>query len=296
VPDTGGSETDDGIDAASQRRAVRERYAGIATGGEGEDGDYGGGDDCCADGADDPGARTDSDGRARRVGYSGDDLDAAGEANLGLGCGNPNALASLEADETVVDLGSGAGFDCFLAAREVGERGRVVGVDMTPEMVETARENARESDLGNVEFRLGEIEHLPVADRTVDVVVSNCVINLSPEKPQVFREAFRVLRPGGRLAVSDVVRTAEIPADVRDDPASVASRVAGAATVEALEGMLADAGFVGVDVSPKDDSEEFIREWDEDRDPSEFVVAAEITGRRPVDREHDRAGGRRVDR
>jgi len=167
---------------------------------------------------------------------------------------------------------------------------------MTPEMVEQARKNARESDLGNVEFRLGEIEHLPVADRTVDAVVSNCVINLSPEKPQVFREAFRVLRPGGRLAVSDVVQTAEVPADVGVDPASVASCVAGAATVESLEGMLTDAGFVDVDVSPKDDSDEFIREWDEERDLSEFIVSAEITGRRPVDSEHDRTDDRPADR
>jgi len=144
VYDTGGGETDGGVDAASQRRAVRERYAGIATGTDGDESDCGREDGCCADGADGPGVRTDSDERARRVGCSGDDLDAAGEANLGLGCGNPNALASLEGGETVLDLGSGAGVDCFLAAREVGGTGRVIDVDMTPEMVEQARKNAGE--------------------------------------------------------------------------------------------------------------------------------------------------------
>jgi SAM-dependent methyltransferase len=280
------SDSEPELDAASQRRAVRERYARIATGSGASAGSCSDDGGCCAggsDGSDGTEARTDTDERARQLGYSGSDLDAAGEANLGLGCGNPKALASLETGETVLDLGSGAGFDCFLAAREVGETGRVIGVDMTPEMVETARDNAAGSEFGNVEFRLGEIEHLPVADGTVDVVVSNCVVNLSPNKPRVFREAFRALRPGGRLAISDVVLTAEVPAELRADPGSVASCVAGASTVEALERMLDDAGFVDVDVSPTDDSDRFIREWDEERDLGEFLVAANITGRKPVD-------------
>ena len=278
------SDSEPELDAASQRRAVRERYARIARESDADTGSRSDDGGCCAgdsDGSDGAGTKADTDERARQVGYSDTDVDAAGEANLGLGCGNPNALASLEPGETVLDLGSGAGFDCFLAAREVGESGRVLGVDMTPEMVEKARENASGSEFGNVEFRLGEIEHLPVADGSVDVVISNCVINLSPDKPQVFREAYRALEPGGRLAVSDVVLTAEIPDELRADPESVASCVAGASTVDALETMLSDAGFERVDIEPKDDSDRFIREWDDERDLSEFIVSASITGRKP---------------
>ena len=294
-PDDG--DTSGGLDAATQRRAVRERYARIAT--ETEDAgveDTGTEDDggcCSSDGCCDAAAAspTSTDRAAELVGYSSADLDAAGEANLGLGCGNPKALASLEPGETVLDLGSGAGFDCFLAAREVGEEGRVIGVDMTPEMVEKARENAAESEFGNVEFRLGEIEHLPVADGTIDVVISNCVINLSPAKPRVFREAFRALRPGGRLAISDVVLTADVPRDLRADPDSVASCVAGASRIAELERLLDDAGFEAVDVSPKDDSDRFIREWDDERDLSEFLVSASITGRKPSAGVDDGADG-----
>jgi SAM-dependent methyltransferase len=277
VSDSGGGEADAGLDAAARRRAVRDRYARIATEDGGGPGDGCSDDGCCTDGT----PATGTDERARQVGYSDADVDVAGAANLGLGCGNPNALASLSTGETVLDLGSGAGFDCVLAAREVGGTGRVIGVDMTPEMVEKARDNAREQGFGNVEFRLGEIEHLPVADGTVDVVISNCVINLSPDKPRAFREAFRALRPGGRLAVSDVVLTAEIPEGLGADPGSVAACVAGASRIDEIERLLDDAGFVDVDVSPKDDSDRFIREWDEERDLSEFVVSAEITGRKP---------------
>ncbi|WP_435073600.1 arsenite methyltransferase [Halorubrum sp. HHNYT27] len=253
------------VDAAEQRSVVRERYADIATRGS----------DCCAD--DDA-----TDGDSGRVGYAADQIDAVEDgADLGLGCGNPTAIAALEPGETVLDLGSGGGFDCFLAAREVGPDGRVIGVDMTPEMVERARENVQRNDADAVEFRLGEIEHLPVADGSVDVILSNCVINLSPEKPQVFREAFRVLRPGGRLAVSDVVRTAPFPDDVRLDPDSVSGCVAGASSIEELESILDDAGFVDVAIEPKAESEAFIRDWDDDRDPSEYIVAATIEGRKP---------------
>lgn len=190
------------IDAAEQRHAVRERYSDIATEGSSSSccdgdvdaaGDTGGSTACCGDTA--PESMTPED-ESRRLGYDEDDIDAvASGANLGLGCGNPTAIASLEPGETVLDLGSGGGFDCFLAAREVGPDGRVIGVDMTPEMVERARENVEKNDADTVEFRLGEIEHLPVADESVDAIISNCVINLSPRKPQVFREAFRVLVP-----------------------------------------------------------------------------------------------------
>jgi SAM-dependent methyltransferase len=181
----------------------------------------------------------------------------------------------------VLDLGSGAGFDCFLAAREVGATGRVIGVDMTPEMVEKARANASANGARNVEFRLGEIEHLPVADDSIDVIISNCVVNLSPDKPRVFDEAFRVLRSGGRLAISDVVLTAAVPPEVRADPDSVASCVAGASTVDQLDTILTDAGFESVTISRKDDSDEFIRDWDDEYDVSEFLVSATITGRKP---------------
>jgi SAM-dependent methyltransferase len=219
---------------------------------------------------------------ARRLGYSDAELESVeGDANLGLGCGNPHAIASLERGASVLDLGSGAGFDCFLAAREVGETGRVIGVDMTPEMVEKARANAGENGAENVEFRLGEIEHLPVADDSVDVVISNCVVNLSPNKPQVFGEAFRVLRPGGGLAISDVVLTAEVPHEARGDPESVAACVAGASTVGRLDTILTEAGFESVRISPKDDSDGILREWDDEYDASEFLAPAAITARKP---------------
>jgi SAM-dependent methyltransferase len=266
---------DGGLTATEQHTAVRDRYSDIAT-----DTDQ----SCCSD--------TESccettAGRSHELGYTEADLDAVADgANLNLGCGNPTVIASLDSGDTVLDLGSGGGFDCFLAAREVGPTGHVIGVDMTPEMVEKARENVAKNDASNVEFRLGEIEHLPVADASVDVILSNCVINLSPEKPQVFREAYRVLRPGGRLAVSDVVRTAELPGDeleaLQADPTSVASCIGGAATVSALEAMLTDAGFTDVSIVPKTEDSEFISEWDEERDLSEYFASARIEAEKPA--------------
>jgi arsenite methyltransferase len=264
-------------DADAQRRLVRERYADIASD-EGRTSccsDTTEGEDACCDDS----MGTDSE----RLGYSSEDVEAVPTgADLGLGCGNPKAIADLEAGETVLDLGSGAGFDCFLAAEEVDSEGRVIGVDMTAEMVEKARENVAKNDAPNVEFRLGEIEHLPVADETVDVVISNCVINLSPAKGQVFAEAFRTLVPGGRLAVSDVVLTASLPDSVRRDPDSLTACIAGASTVETVEQLLADAGFVDIGIAPKDDSAAFISEWDDQRDLSEYVVAATIEARKPT--------------
>ena len=262
-----------------QRRIVRERYADIATSST----DCCGGADttACDDATDDPERGVER--HARSMGYSGADLEVApAEANLGLGCGNPTAIASLETGDTVLDLGAGAGFDCFLAAREVGPDGQVIGVDMTPEMVERARKNAEKNDVANVEFRLGEIEHLPVGDESVDVIISNCVVNLSPSKAQVFRDAARVLRPGGRLAISDVVQTAPFPPGVRTDPDAVSACVAGASTVSELESLMEDAGFTAVSIEPMSASETFIREWDDERDLSEYLVSATIEGKKPT--------------
>lgn len=183
------------------------------------------------------------------MGYSQEELSQVPqEANLGLGCGNPVALASLKEGETVMDLGSGAGFDCFLAARKVGPTGKVIGVDMTPEMVQKARENAKAGGFQNVEFRLGEIEHLPAPDNSVDVIISNCVINLAPDKAQVFKEAFRVLRPGGRLMVSDIVLVGELPEAVRSSVAAYVGCVAGAMQKEDYLEAMEKAGFQQVQV------------------------------------------------
>jgi len=216
------------------------------------------------------------------LGYSKEQLAAApGGSNMGLGCGNPHAIASLKEGETVLDLGSGGGFDCFLAAQAVGETGYVIGVDMTADMVGKARKNAADAGYSNVEFRLGEIENLPVADHTVDVIISNCVINLSPEKPRVFREAFRVLKPGGRLAVSDVVATAQLPDEMRQDLELYAGCVAGASLIDDLECMLGEAGFVDIRIRPRDESREFIRDWAPGMRVEDFVVSATIEATKP---------------
>ncbi len=216
------------------RKVVREGYGKIAK----QD------SSCCASEKSCCGSATSAQDIGRKIGYSEAELKTVPEgANLGLGCGNPIALASLKEGEVVLDLGSGAGFDCFLAANQVGKTGRVIGVDMTAEMLDRARENARKGNYDNVEFRLGEIENLPVADHQVDVIISNCVINLSSNKKRVFREAFRVLRPGGKLMVSDIVLLKELPAEVKDSVAAYIGCVAGAVTKkEYLEAVQA-AGF-----------------------------------------------------
>jgi arsenite methyltransferase len=261
-------------------KGVRDRYAGIVTAGGGESSCCGTGSSCCGTAA--PGAVADPDAISSFIGYSESELTAVPEgANLGLGCGNPQAIAALKVGETVLDLGAGAGFDCFLAARAVGGSGSVIGVDMTPEMVGRARELARTSGNANVDFRLGEIEHLPVADNSVDVIISNCVINLSPDKPAVFREAFRVLKPGGRLAVSDVVATAELPAEWIQDMRLLSACVSGAATVDEVEAMLRDAGFTGIDICPKDESRGFIRDWEPGRKLEDYVLSASIQAVKP---------------
>jgi arsenite methyltransferase len=218
-----------------------------------------------------------------RLGYNEADLtNVPSGADMGLGCGNPRAIASLQKGEVVVDLGSGGGFDCFLAAQEVGEQGAVIGIDMTPEMLSKARANAHKGRYRNVEFRLGEIENLPVADNIADVIISNCVINLSPNKPRVFQEAYRVLKPGGRLAISDVVATVELPAAMRSDPALIAGCMGNASLVEELEAMIKAAGFNQVRIEPKDESKEFIRDWAPEHNVTDYVVSATIEGVKPA--------------
>jgi SAM-dependent methyltransferase len=214
------------------------------------------------------------------LGYSADQTgDVPDGADLGLGCGNPTAIASLQPGQTVLDLGAGGGFDCFIAAHQVGPTGKVIGVDMTADMVALARANARKVRAENVEFRLGEIEHLPVADGSIDVILSNCVINLSPEKQAVFAEAFRVLAPDGRLAISDVVATGPIPAGLRDQASALAGCVAGAAPIDDVRAMLAAAGFVDVRVTIAPRSAEIVGSWLPGIE--KFVASATIEARKP---------------
>lgn len=216
------------------------------------------------------------------IGYSDEERRSVPEgADLGLGCGNPQAIAELREGERVLDLGSGAGFDALLAARQVGPSGFVVGVDMTAEMVARARANAVKTELGNVEFRLGEIEHLPVADASVDVIMSNCVINLSTDKPAVFREAFRVLAPGGRLAIADIVALGDLPGAIRNDPEAYAGCVAGAALVSDVESMLHDAGFQEVVVDVKTESREVAQDSAPGPGAGDFVASALIRAKKP---------------
>jgi len=215
------------------------------------------------------------------MGYTEADLASVPEgADLGLGCGNPQAIAALRPGETVLDLGSGAGIDCFLAASRVGRAGHVIGVDMTPEMVSKARDNARRVSATNVDFRLGEIEHLPVPDQSVDVIISNCVINLSPDKGAVFREASRVLKPGGRLAISDVVATQAIPAEVAASVEALTGCVAGALPVDEIRALLAEAGFQDIKVDPRPDSGAVIAQCMPGAE--RFLASAVIEGTKPA--------------
>jgi len=221
------------------KKAVRDGYAKIAKNAG----------TCCLPSASCCGSENSVEKISRGIGYSPEDMKSAPEgANLGLGCGNPVALASLREGETVIDLGSGAGFDCFLAAHKVGESGRVIGVDMTPEMLDKARENARKGGYRNVEFRLGEIEHLPVADNAGDIIISNCVINLSPDKAKVFQEAFRILKPGGRLMVSDIVLLQELPAALKNSIEAYVGCLAGAVMKEDYIDAIRGAGFQDVKI------------------------------------------------
>lgn len=259
-------------DADVVRQAVRQTYDGIARADDaGCECDCGTGD----------GSTSVAGVASTRMGYSEEELAVLPDgSDLGLGCGNPQAIAALQPGETVVDLGSGAGIDCFLAGRQVTSTGRVIGVDMTASMIAKARQNATKVSLDNVEFRLGEIEHLPVSDSSVDVIISNCVINLSPDQPAVYREAFRVLKRGGRLAISDVVALTELPAEVRADIELLGSCVAGAATIPELEALLIDIGFDGVEINTAAESRDFIQEWAPGSGVEEHVVSATIEAKK----------------
>jgi ubiquinone/menaquinone biosynthesis C-methylase UbiE len=203
---------------------------------------------------------------------------------MGLGCGNPQAIASIKPGETVLDLGSGGGFDCFLAAAETGNTGRVIGVDMTPTMISKARTNADKGNYDNVEFRLGEIENLPAADASVDVIISNCVINLSPDKQRVFNEAYRVLKPGGRVAISDVVASTALPEDIRNDLQLYSGCMAGSSRIDELEQLLVNSGFTAISIAPRDESKDFIKDWAPGRGVEEYLVSANIKAIKPGDR------------
>jgi SAM-dependent methyltransferase len=252
------------------RSAVRENYGKVAGSVTAR---------CCCQGSsccEKPGDLT-AEEISMVLGYSGEDVTTVPEgANMGLGCGNPHAIACLKPGEIVLDLGSGGGFDCFLAARAVGETGSVIGVDMTPEMVSKSRRNVEKTGFQNVDFRLGELENLPVADGIVNVILSNCVINLSPEKQRVFNEAFRVLKPGGRLAISDVVQIDEMPDHIKNDMSMHTACISGASSVPELESMLRKAGFGNIRITPKDDSINFIRDWAPGSRIEDYVVSATI--------------------
>ena len=257
------------INSESVRQAVREGYGKIATrkGGSGC-----GGGSCCGPGPDD------SEKLAQVVGYNPEELAALPDgANMGLSCGNPNALAALRPGEVVLDLGSGGGFDVFIAGRNVGATGRAIGVDMTPEMLAKARKNVgayrERSGLDNVEFRLGEIEHLPIADQSVDVVISNCVINLSPDKPQVWREIARVLKPGGRVAVSDLALLKPLPEEILKMIEALVGCVSGAALVSETERMAREAGLTEIRLKPKDGYMAAMTDW---KDPLYQKIIAHL--------------------
>ncbi|MBM3143843.1 MAG: arsenite methyltransferase [Chloroflexi bacterium] len=273
------------------RTVVRERYGSIA-----EKFQPGSQADCCAP-SQSSCCGSENEVQMGAIAQLYDDPAAfelpADVTDLSLGCGDPVTLASLEEGQIVLDLGSGGGIDCFLAAKKVGPTGKVIGVDMTPAMIERARANKSKVSAENVEFRLGEIEHLPVADGTVDVIISNCVINLSPDKPQVFREAFRVLRPGGRLAVSDIVTDGDLPDVIKNSLSAWAGCIAGALDVKDYIAAIQQAGFTEVDVTASYWKQEMIeaaveqfglddKEAFKDINPQKSIFSAKITACKPL--------------
>lgn len=254
---------------------IKRRYGSIAKQGTARG--------CCDGGCSCASNPTDINQISTTLGYLENDLESgAAGANLGLGCGNPLAFASLKTGEAVLDLGSGGGFDCFLARRHVGEQGKVIGVDMTREMIDLARTNATRLGYSNVAFIEGSMEDLPVEDDTIDVVISNCVINLSLDKERVFRETFRVLKPGGRLAVSDVVATAELPDVIKQDLKLRAGCIAGAEPVSVIEDILRNTGFTKIKLTPKDTSREILSSWMPGTDIDQYVASYIIGAIKPL--------------
>lgn len=297
------TKTNPNVDTNAIRESIRSGYADIArTGafvGEGSGATRDKLAGCCGGGSCCGGSTITVDALAEQIGYTPDEIAALPEgSNMGLSCGNPGAIAALEPGEVVVDLGSGGGFDVFLAGPKVGPTGRAIGVDMTPEMLDKARANIghyrRTTGLDNVEFRLGEIEHLPLPDNSADVVISNCVINLSTDKPRVWREIFRVLKPGGRVAVSDIALLRELPDEARRTVESWVGCIAGAAMIDDVRRMIADAGFERVELTPKP---AYTRAMKESKDPlytrlasilpggvgpEDCVTSLDITARKPA--------------
>lgn len=276
-------------DKEAVRAAVRAGYAEIA-----QNGSERRKSSCCCGMSE-----VDSEALARHIGYTAEELAALpGGANIGLSCGNPGAVAALRAGEVLLDLGSGAGFDAFIAAPKVGLTGRVIGVDMTAEMLAKARKNLaafrERTGLDNVEFRLGEIEHLPVADASVDVVISNCVLNLSPDKPQVWREIARALKPGGRVAVSDLALLKPLPPPVLEMVEALVGCVAGAVLVSDTDRMVEEAGLQDVVLTPKSSYVDGMVDWQDPlyqkilahlpagAKPSEYITSLEVTARKPA--------------
>lgn len=257
------------------KREVRSAYGGVAEANN-QNKSCGNSRSCCG-----VSAKPDS-GYSQELGYSQEDLNSVPEGcNMGLGCGNPQAIASIKQGEVVLDLGAGGGFDVFLAAKQVGPKGKVYGVDMTPEMISKARDNASKNGYKNVEFLLGEIEHLPLPNNTIDVIMSNCVVNLSTNKENVFNESFRVLKEGGRLAISDMVASKPLPPEMINNKELYCNCISGAITTVELKNILAKAGFTDIVIEPQENSRTFIKDWVPGSDAENYVVSAKIKAVKP---------------
>lgn len=267
--------------AEDVKREVRSAYGNVA--------DANNKNQCCGNGRSCCGVSAKPDDvYSQQLGYSKEELESVPEGcNMGLGCGNPHAIASLKPGEAVLDLGAGGGFDVFLAAKKVGPQGKVYGVDMTPEMVSKARNNAAKNGYNNVEFLLGEIEHLPLPNNTIDVIISNCVVNLSTNKSNVFNEAFRVLKSGGRLAISDMVANRPLPKEMIKNAELYCNCISGAITINELKDILAQVGFVDITIEPQENSRMFIKDWVPGSDAESYVVSAKIKAIKPKINDHD---------
>lgn len=258
------------------KREVRSAYGGVAKANNQSE-NCGNSRSCCG-----VSAKPDS-GYSQKLGYSQEELNSVPEGcNMGLGCGNPQAIASLKPGEVVLDLGAGGGFDVFLAAKQVGPKGKVYGVDMTPEMISNARESASINGYQNVEFLLGEIEHLPLPNNTVNAIISNCVVNLSTNKANVFNEAFRVLKEGGRLAISDMVAYKPLPPEMVNNEDLYCNCISGAITIDELENTLIESGFTDIVIEPQENSRTFIKDWVPGSDAENYVVSAKIKAVKPM--------------